>query len=205
MWIDPTCPGGPWFSPQTDQQQSRVILDAKVDGLFYHSVSANGASLDPLRPLHAAHAGKLAEHTWVCEATKGRESIVTTTFEARDGGTFVKVVHAASPTTRKAVTSAPAGAGSWARSRPRSRSAASRYDAHHEKTGRHRRRRSLQADLETHRGARRLARQDARPHAQAHPRGRPRRRRGVEVDGHAGLVARRHHLHGRDLQDASSS
>jgi len=35
--------------------------------------------------------------------------------------------------------------------------------------------------------------------AQAHQRSRPGRRRGVEVDGHSDLVARRHHLHWRIL------
>ena len=37
--------------------------------------------------------------------------------------------------------------------------------------------------------------------AQAHQGSRPGRRRGVEVDGHSGLVARRHHLHRRVLQE----
>ena len=97
VWIDPHCPGGPWFSPQNDQQQSKVILDAKVDGLFYHSVTANGQSWTHYGRFTQFTPGKLAEHTWVGEATKGRESIVTTTFEPRDGGTFVKIVHAGVP------------------------------------------------------------------------------------------------------------
>ena len=42
VWIDPSCPGGPWFSPQTEHQSSKTILDAKVDGLFYHRVTAGG-------------------------------------------------------------------------------------------------------------------------------------------------------------------
>jgi uncharacterized protein YndB with AHSA1/START domain len=97
VWIDPTCPGGPWFSPQNEQQQSKTILDAKVDGLFYHCVMAGGQSWVHYGRFTQLERGKLAEHTWVCEATKGRESIVTTTFEARDGGTFVKLVHAGVP------------------------------------------------------------------------------------------------------------
>src|SRR5437899_4442812 len=36
---------------------------------------------------------------------------------------------------------------------------------------------------------------------QAHQGSRPGRRRGVEVDGHSNLVARRHHLHWRILQE----
>lgn len=97
VWIDPTCPGGPWFGPDTEQQQSKVILDAKVDGLFYHRVTAGGQSWIHYGRFTELARGKVAAHTWVCEATQGRESLVTTTFEPRDGGTFVKVVHEGVP------------------------------------------------------------------------------------------------------------
>lgn len=96
-WMDPTCPGGPWFSPQTEQQQSKLIFDGKVDGLFYHCVAAGGQRWIHYGRFTQLDRGKVAEHTWVCEATQGRESIVTTTFEPRDGGTFVKVTHAGVP------------------------------------------------------------------------------------------------------------
>jgi uncharacterized protein YndB with AHSA1/START domain len=97
VWIDPTCPGGPWFSPIDDHRKSRIILDAKVDGLFYHRVDAGGQAWTHYGRFTRLERGKVAEHTWVCEATKGRESVVTTTFEARDGGTFVTIVHAGVP------------------------------------------------------------------------------------------------------------
>ncbi|HUJ61943.1 MAG TPA: SRPBCC domain-containing protein [Kofleriaceae bacterium] len=97
VWIDPRCPGGPWFGPNTAQQTSKVILDAKVDGLFYHRVAAAGRSFVHYGRFTQLERGKVAEHTWVCEATKGRESIVRTTFEPRDGGTFVTVSHAGIP------------------------------------------------------------------------------------------------------------
>jgi uncharacterized protein YndB with AHSA1/START domain len=97
VWIDPSCPGGPWFSPETDAQTSKTILDARVDGLFYHCVMAGGQSWTHYGRFTRLERGRLAEHTWVCEATKGRESVVTTRFEARDGGTFVTLVHAGIP------------------------------------------------------------------------------------------------------------
>ncbi|HVK75357.1 MAG TPA: SRPBCC domain-containing protein [Kofleriaceae bacterium] len=97
VWIDPRHPGGPWFGPDTEQQQSKVILDAKVDGLFYHRVTAGGQTWIHYGRFIQLERGKLAEHTWVCEATKGRESVVTTTFEPHDGGTLVKLVHAGVP------------------------------------------------------------------------------------------------------------
>src|SRR5262249_18279779 len=59
----------------------------------------------------------------------------------------------------------------------------------------------LGAHLGKNRPARRLARGNPGPDTRAHPRSRPRRRLGVEVDGHSGLVARRRHLHRRDVQE----
>jgi uncharacterized protein YndB with AHSA1/START domain len=99
VWTDPQCPGGPWFSPQSDGMQSKVLLDAKVDGLFYHRVTntAYGQSWVHYGRFTQLERGKVVEHTWVCEATKGLESMVVTTFEARDGGTFVKVSHTGFP------------------------------------------------------------------------------------------------------------
>jgi uncharacterized protein YndB with AHSA1/START domain len=97
VWLDPTCPGGPWFSPQDEHRTSKTIFDAKVDGLFYHRVNAGGQAWIHYGRFTRLERGKLVEHTWVCEATKGRESIVTATFEPRDGGTFVTLVHAGVP------------------------------------------------------------------------------------------------------------
>jgi uncharacterized protein YndB with AHSA1/START domain len=97
VWLDPQCPGSPWFSPQTEHQQSKIILDAKVDGLFYHRVAAGGQTWIHYGRFTQLDRGKSVEHTWVCEATKGRESTVTATFEPRDGGTFIKLVHAGVP------------------------------------------------------------------------------------------------------------
>jgi uncharacterized protein YndB with AHSA1/START domain len=97
VWIDPSHPGGPWFGPNDEHRKSRLIFDGKVDGLFYHSVSAAGQTWTHYGRFTKLERGKVAEHTWVCEATKGRESVVTTTFEARDGGTYVQITHSGVP------------------------------------------------------------------------------------------------------------
>ncbi|HVV85370.1 MAG TPA: SRPBCC domain-containing protein [Kofleriaceae bacterium] len=97
VWMDPHCPGGPWFSPQNDTMKSKIIFDGKVDGLFYHRVAAGGQTWIHYGLFTRLERGKVVEHTWVCEATKGRESVVTTTFEAKDGGTLVRLVHAGVP------------------------------------------------------------------------------------------------------------
>lgn len=97
VWVDPKHPGGPWFGPNNEHQKSKVIFDGKVDGLFYHSVSAAGQTWTHYGRFTRLERGKVAEHTWVCEATKGRESIVTATFEATDGGTLVRLVQTGVP------------------------------------------------------------------------------------------------------------
>src|SRR5258706_3520714 len=71
----------------------------------------------------------------------------------------------------------------------------------HEKVGREPRPAGIGAHLEKNRRARGLARENPRQNAQAHQASRPGRRRGVEVDGYSDLVARRHHLHWRILQE----
>ena len=97
VWIDPTCPGGPFFGPNNERQKSKVIFDGKVDGLFYHCVTNGELKFAQYGRFIRLERGKLAEHTWVCEATKGRESIVTTTFEPSDQGTLVKITHSGVP------------------------------------------------------------------------------------------------------------
>ena len=96
-WIDPTCPGGPWFAPNANGMEGKTILDAKVDGLFYHRVTNKGGAWIHYGLFTRVEPGALVEHTWVCEATHGRESIVTTKFEARDGGTFVTLTQTGVP------------------------------------------------------------------------------------------------------------
>jgi uncharacterized protein YndB with AHSA1/START domain len=90
-WLSTKSPGGPWFGVK------RVILDARIDGLFYHCVSFEGREW--------AHYGRFVElerpkrivHTWVSEGTRGLESVVTLTFEGKDDQTLVTLCHAGVP------------------------------------------------------------------------------------------------------------
>lgn len=104
VWTDPSCPGGPWFGPNNDKQQSKVILAAKVDGLFYHfvAVPAQAMTFTHYGRFTRMERGAVVEHTWVSEDTQGRESVVTTTFTAKDGGTYVELTHAGLPDDEKA-------------------------------------------------------------------------------------------------------
>jgi uncharacterized protein YndB with AHSA1/START domain len=91
VWIDPAHPGGLWASA------TKVVLTAKVDGLFYTALEHEGTTYAHYGRIMQLQRGKVVQHTWVSQGTKGLESVVTTTFEVRDGGTFVKLSHTGVP------------------------------------------------------------------------------------------------------------
>jgi uncharacterized protein YndB with AHSA1/START domain len=90
-WMSPNSPGGPWFGAE------RVILNPVVDGLFYMAVNFEERIW--------AHYGRFlridrphrVEYTWMSEATKGAESIVTVTMEPRGDATQVTLRHSGVP------------------------------------------------------------------------------------------------------------
>jgi len=87
VWLDPKSPGGPWFGA------SKVIFDAKVDGLFYHSMEHEGRTWPHYGRFVAIDKARRIEHTWVSEATQGVESVVTVTFEPKGDATVVTLRH----------------------------------------------------------------------------------------------------------------
>jgi uncharacterized protein YndB with AHSA1/START domain len=91
VWLDKSSPGGPWFGCK------RAVVDARVDGLFYSCVDFQdrewahyGRFVTLERPGHIVH-------TWVSEATQGLESVVSLTFEEKDGQTLVTLRHTGVP------------------------------------------------------------------------------------------------------------
>jgi uncharacterized protein YndB with AHSA1/START domain len=88
-WLNPKVPGNPW------NMAEKLILDAKVDGLFYWAVRG------------IAHYGRFIEvnrpdriqHTWVSPSTSGEESTVTVTFEKKGKDTLMTLVHSDLPDT----------------------------------------------------------------------------------------------------------
>jgi uncharacterized protein YndB with AHSA1/START domain len=91
VWLDPKSPGGLWFGVE------RAIVNPVVDGLFYHSVAHQGRSWAHYGRFIRLDRGRTIEHTWMSEATRGLESIVTITLVPRDGGTEVTLKHANVP------------------------------------------------------------------------------------------------------------
>jgi len=90
-WMDPKHPGAPWTGCE------RVLLHPEVDGLYYWAVQHEGRIW--------AHYGRFVEiarprrvaYTWMSEATKGLESVVTVTFEPRGEQTEVTLRHSGLP------------------------------------------------------------------------------------------------------------
>jgi uncharacterized protein YndB with AHSA1/START domain len=88
-WLNPKVPGNPW------NMAEKLILDAKVDGLFYWAVRG------------IAHYGRFTEvnrpnriqHTWISPSTLGEESTVTVTFEKKGKDTLMTLVHSDLPDT----------------------------------------------------------------------------------------------------------
>lgn len=90
-WIDPRIPGGPWFGPK------KVILNAVVDGLFYHAVEHEGRIWPHFGRFTQLDRPRKIEHTWMSEATKGAESVVTLTLAPRGDQTEVTIHHSGVP------------------------------------------------------------------------------------------------------------
>jgi uncharacterized protein YndB with AHSA1/START domain len=91
VWLDPKSPGGPWYGAE------RVILNAEVNGLFYHAMKWEGKNWAHYGRFVHLERGRRIEHTWVSEATKGLESVVSMTFEARGNSTQVTLHHSGVP------------------------------------------------------------------------------------------------------------
>jgi uncharacterized protein YndB with AHSA1/START domain len=85
VWLDPTSPGSPWFGT------ARAIVNAAVDGLFYHSVEHAGRAWAHYGRFIALDHPRRIQHTWMSEATRGLESVVTVTLEAAGAGASEQV------------------------------------------------------------------------------------------------------------------
>lgn len=91
VWMDPQSPGGPWFGGE------RVILNPVVDGLFYVAVKHEERTWPHYGRFVIVKRPQEVEYTWVSEATKGVETLVAVTFEARGRETEVTLRHSGIP------------------------------------------------------------------------------------------------------------
>src|SRR5712692_8009593 len=72
-------------------------LNAVVDGLFYLAVKHEGRTWPHYGRFLQIDRPRLVEYTWMSEATKGAESIVTVTMEAKGEETEVTLRHSGVP------------------------------------------------------------------------------------------------------------
>ena len=91
VWIDPKSPGGPWFGSE------KVVLEAKVDGLFYSALTHEGRTWAHYGRFITLDRPRRIEHTWVSEGTRGLESVLTLTFEPKGNQTLVTLRHSGVP------------------------------------------------------------------------------------------------------------
>ena len=98
VWFDPESPGGPWYGAK------KVILNLAVDGMFYFGIERavlekkgiavqTGGLVGHFGRFTAVDRPRAVEHTWMSEHTHGIETAVSLTFEPRDGGTQMTIVH----------------------------------------------------------------------------------------------------------------
>ena len=91
VWLDASSPGGPWFGAE------RVILNPVVDGLFFHSVHHEGKVWAHYGRFVRVERPAAIEHTWMSEATRGLESVVTVTLEPQGDDTVLTLRHTGLP------------------------------------------------------------------------------------------------------------
>jgi uncharacterized protein YndB with AHSA1/START domain len=91
VWMDPKSPGGPWYGVH------RVILNPVVDGLFHFAVLYGGKEWPHYGRFLKIERPQLVEYTWVSEATKGVESVVSVSFEPKGDETEVTLRHSRVP------------------------------------------------------------------------------------------------------------
>lgn len=86
-WLDPTTPGNPWSMAE------KLMLDPKVDGLFYWAIRGTphfGRFTAIDRPARV-------EHTWMSPNTLGAETTVSVTFRKQGADTLMTLVHSGLP------------------------------------------------------------------------------------------------------------
>ena len=89
-WTDPADVKR-WFKP------TRLIMDAKVDGLWHSEVEWQGKRWPHYGRFTRLERPRLFEQTWMSEATHGLETVVRVELEPKGGGTEVRLTHSGLP------------------------------------------------------------------------------------------------------------
>jgi uncharacterized protein YndB with AHSA1/START domain len=87
-WLDPKCPGTPW------NESAKLVLDPKVDGLFYWLyVNQSGAEKPHFGRFTVIDRPSKIQYTWMSLHTRGIESLVTVTFQRTGEDTIMTLRH----------------------------------------------------------------------------------------------------------------
>lgn len=88
VWLDPACPGSPWYGVP------KVILKSPVvDSLFFSMYQIEGREIAHYGRFTAVEKPRKIQYTWVSEATHGTETLLTVSFEPVNGKTQVQIHH----------------------------------------------------------------------------------------------------------------
>ena len=90
-WLDWKSPGSPWFGAAT------AIVHPVIDGLFFHLVRFEDHDWAHYGRFVTLDRPRRIQHTWVSEATRGLESVVTLNFDGQEDKTRVRLHHANLP------------------------------------------------------------------------------------------------------------
>jgi uncharacterized protein YndB with AHSA1/START domain len=92
-WMDTKHPGNPWSGGQ------KVILDGRVDGLFYFLTSKRdgGEGWPHYGRFISIERDRRLQYGWMSPFTNGLESIVTVTFQKKGDDTVLTLSHANLP------------------------------------------------------------------------------------------------------------
>jgi uncharacterized protein YndB with AHSA1/START domain len=90
-WLDPQNPGSAWHDVD------KLILQPKIDGLFYRMHLRDGEELPHFGRFTALEKPKRIVHTWMSWFTHGLETTVTVTFDPKGRDTLLTLRHAGLP------------------------------------------------------------------------------------------------------------
>jgi uncharacterized protein YndB with AHSA1/START domain len=91
-WLNPLVPGTPW------SESKKLILDPKVDGLFYW---VHDSGCPHFGRFTKVQSPALIEHTWMSPNTLGVESKVSVRFRKKGKHTLMTLRHSGIPNTKK--------------------------------------------------------------------------------------------------------
>ena len=90
-WLDPTHPATPFNGSE------KLLLDPKVDGMFYFRHLMEGTELPHFGRFTIVDRPKKVQYTWMSRHTRGLESVVTVTFQKKGDDTLLTLNHAGLP------------------------------------------------------------------------------------------------------------